>query len=149
MEYLPLGYIHVHVAVEGETTKTFHIIVLNYTCVMSYTHVHTDPLQSVSIMGLLWAHYCSSFSQPFTPRYLLNVYHSSFEKLPWSLFFPDLASLDSMMKLRLTDNNISSFVFLGQIFPLIEWKTIGATYRYLCRSMKGIDDLYPIVAVFK
>ena len=107
----------------------------------THTHTHTDPLQSVSIMGHLWSYYCSSLSQPSTPGYVLPTYHSTLEKLPWSLFFPDLASMDSMMKLRLVDN-VTSFAFLGQIFPLFDWKTIAAAYRLA--SVWKLDDLYQV-----
>jgi hypothetical protein len=88
-------------------------------------------------MGLLWSHYCSSLSQPSTPHYVHSTYHLTLEKLPWSLFFPDLAAMDAMMKLRLMDN-VASFVFLGKIFPLFDWKTIAAAYRLA----SGFDDLY-------
>lgn len=79
-------------------------------------------------MGLMWGYYCDTLVQPSTPGYLLSAYHSALERLPWSTFFPSLAAMDSMMKLSLT-NHPSSFVFLGQIFPLLDWKTIGAEYR--------------------
>ena len=112
----------------------FHVHSLKYI-----THTHTDPLQSVSVMGLLWTYYCSSLSQPSTPRHVLSTYHSTLEELPWSLFFPDLAAMDAMMKLRLIDN-MASFVFLGKVFPLLDWKTIAAAYRLA----SVFDDLYPL-----
>ena len=101
------------------------------------TRTHTDPLQNVSVLGLLWTYYCSSLSQPSTPRHVLSTYHSTLEELPWSLFFPDLAAMDAMMKLRLMDN-MASFVFLGKVFPLLDWKTIAAAYRLA----SVFDDLY-------
>ena len=88
-------------------------------------------------MGLLWSYYCSSLSQPTTPRHVLLTYHSTLEELPWSFFFPDLAAMDAMMKLRLMDN-VASFVFLGKVFPLFDWKTIAAAYRLA----SVLDDLY-------
>ena len=49
--------------------------------------------------------------------------------------------MDSMMKLRLMDN-LASFVFLGQIFPLIDWKTIAAVYR-LADVFDGLYQISP------
>ena len=86
-----------------------------------------DSAESVSIMGLMWNHYCSTLALPTTPGSLLSAYHSTLEQLPWSSFFPDLAAMDSMMKLK--NYPPSCFVFLGRVFPLLDWKTVGAAYR--------------------
>ena len=130
-------FLHENLSCESFFTRKFPDLQYMQAHTQIHNTIHTDPLQSASIMGLLWSYYCSSLSQPSTPRYVLSTYHSTLEELPWSLFFPDLASMDSMMKLRFV-NNHSSFVFLGQIFPLFDWKTIAAAYRSACM----FDDLY-------
>ena len=79
-------------------------------------------------MGLVWNHYCTAFAPSTTPSYVLSTYHSALEQLPWSMFLPDLSAIDAMMKLKMTDN-VPSFVFLGKVFPLFDWKTVAAAYR--------------------
>ena len=125
-----------HLTLLPPTHPPIHTHTHTYTHTHTHTHTRTDPLESVSIMGLLWSHYCNSLVQSSTPAYLLSPFHSALETLPWSTFFPGLDAMDHMMKLSLT-NQPSSFVFLGQIFPLFDWKTIGAAYRYMA-SQHGL-----------
>ena len=57
------------------------------------------------------------------------AYHASLASLPWSYYFPDLAALESMMKLKLMEQYPAScFVFLGKIFPSFDWRSIVAAY---------------------
>ena len=89
----------------------------------------TDPAQQYSILALQWENYCSTLSLPAPPSAVLRVYHAHLVNLPWGDYFPDLAAVEAMMKLKLMDYyNPASFVFLGSIFPKISWKTIVAAY---------------------
>jgi hypothetical protein len=66
---------------------------------------------------------------PSTPHYILTIYHSALETLPWWTFHPDLVAMDAMMKLKLDERlPQQSFVFLGRIFPLFRWEEILEAY---------------------
>jgi hypothetical protein len=88
-----------------------------------------DPAQQFSVMALLWEYYCSTLTLPALPRPVLQVYHAHLVKLPWHEYCPDLAAVEAMMKLKIMDYyDPSCFVFLGRIFPKIQWKAIVAGY---------------------
>ena len=91
-----------------------------------------DPTGSNSIMSHLWRYYCSTLSLPNTPPYIMEIYHSTMKDLPWSTFYPDLAALDVMMKLKLVEHYPHScFVFVGSVFPQFDWKRIAAGYQWV------------------
>jgi hypothetical protein len=80
-------------------------------------------------MALLWEFYCTSLTVPSPPPSVLQVYHTHLVNLPWSQYLPDLAAIEAMMKLKLMDYYAPScFVFLGSVFPKIEWKAIVTGY---------------------
>lgn len=81
-------------------------------------------------MSHVWSYYYDTLCQPHTPSHITHTYHTALVKLPWSTFTPNLTALDSMTKLRLREDlPRSCFVFLGQVFPLIEWKRIAVNYQ--------------------
>ena len=83
-------------------------------------------------MSHVWRYYCTSLCLPHTHPHVTTTYHSVLVRLPWCSFTPDLAALDAMTKLRLLDTSPRScFVFLGRIFPSIEWKRIAASYQWV------------------
>ncbi len=72
-------------------------------------------------------------THPQTPHYVLTIYHTSLEALPWRTFTPDLSALDAMMKLKLIEHVPQEcFVFLGRIFPLFHWEQIVEHYWWVC-----------------
>lgn len=89
----------------------------------------TDPTQQYSIMALLWEYYCSTLTCPSPSSPILQVYHAHLSRLPWQQYYPDLAAIEAMMKLKLMESYAPPcFVFLGGIFPKIEWRAIVTGY---------------------
>lgn len=50
-----------------------------------------------SPISLVWIYYCEHLSLA-NKEYVLSVYHDKFIKLPWEEFFPDLSSIEYMIK---------------------------------------------------
>ena len=81
-------------------------------------------------MPLLWSHYSRFMTHPNTPHYILTLYHTALEPLPWRHFHPDLGAMEAMMKLKVSEwVPAQCFVFLGRIFPLFDWEEIMEYYR--------------------
>ena len=52
---------------------------------------------SNSAVSLLWVYYCEHLSLA-NKDYVLSAYHDKLTKLPWEEFFPDLSSIEYMIK---------------------------------------------------
>lgn len=89
-----------------------------------------DSTNGYTLMPLLWSHYSSFMTHPNTPHYILSLYHTALEALPWRHFHPDLGAMEAMMKLKVNEwVPAQCFVFLGRIFPLFDWEQIVEYYR--------------------
>ena len=93
-------------------------------------------------MALLWEYYCSTLACPSPSSSTLYVYHTHLTRLPWQQYYPDLAAIEAMMKLKLMDcYSQPCFVFLGGVFPKIEWRVIVTGYWCVCNFV-SLDDVY-------
>ncbi|XP_077996830.1 ectopic P granules protein 5 homolog [Glandiceps talaboti] len=85
------------------------------------------PHYTRDALSLFWPYYVNVLSHKGVVEHILRVYHARFIALPWNQFYPRLEAVELMMKLH-EESSSNCFIFLGCIFPQMNWCSIVEHY---------------------
>lgn len=76
--------------------------------------------------GALWLclmQYCESCTSPRTPEYLLYLYHTHLQSLPWRHLHPDTQLMEQFFNVE-RGSPKSCFLFMGEVLCQVNWVSV-------------------------
>lgn len=110
---------------EGDVESALVIVTLfseTTSFMQALFHNDQQPI-ATNVLSMFWSYYVRHLAKKGVREDILYAYHRAMAGLPWNEFYPDVYSMEAMIKMYEAGQE-SCLLFLASIFPRIQWTGI-------------------------